>query len=154
DALAGGFVPPLAPGGGASRTDCRAGWLVIDPTNTPFRDPDGRVSRRQACRDGDPACDADRTANGVCTYPLAICSNHADASMPDCPASGDTVTGYTLTAPVPGARNPTDAANAQALLTALVNLGGTQGGLRQNTVTFTTPLSTATCAALHTIQVP
>ncbi len=154
DMFTGGFVPPLVPGGGATRYDCHAQWQVIDPTNTPFRDVAGRLSRKQDCRDGDPACDADRTPDGVCTYRLGVCFNRAEATLPDCPAGGDPVTSYTLLAPTPVSRNATDVANAQTLLDALVALGGVQGGVRQNEVTFTTPIDYGPCTALGQVQVP
>src|SRR5207244_10576313 len=44
----------LVEGGGAARTDCLAEWLVVNPTNTPFRDKRGRVNGVQSCPDGDP----------------------------------------------------------------------------------------------------
>jgi hypothetical protein len=112
------------------------------------------VNRRQRCLDGDPACDADRTVDGVCTYRLGVCLNHADPALSDCPAGGDPVVAYELTQPTPTTRKPTDAANGTSLADALLTLGGERGGTRQNVVTFTSPIEAATCSALTTVQVP
>jgi hypothetical protein len=54
---------------------------------------------------------------------------------------------YKLISPKPTSANAEQAANGQALAAALVALGGTQGGLKQNVFTFT-PFATAQCTAL------
>jgi len=151
-ALAGGFRPPLVPGGGSVMTDCRAEWQVLDSTNVPFLDRRGRPNRTQTCRDGDPACDADRTADGVCTFKVGICFDQVDPRLPACSASG--TTGYVVSKPTPVAADATDAANAQALVTGLVALGGTAGGPKANDVHFTTPLAAPTCTQLASLDVP
>src|SRR5262249_57626844 len=38
----------------------------------------GLPSRRQSCRDGDPACDRDGVADGTCTMEVALCTNVFD----------------------------------------------------------------------------
>src|SRR5438094_136102 len=63
----------LVRGGGPRRSDCRAEWQVVNPTNTPFRDAQGEVSGLQTCRDGDATCDGDGAADGACTFRLAVC---------------------------------------------------------------------------------
>jgi len=58
----------LVGGGGSKRTDC---LLALDaPLNHPPDNP-----RRVRCVDGDPACDADATVNGVCSIDVAACAN-------------------------------------------------------------------------------
>jgi hypothetical protein len=55
-------------GGGSSRLDC---LLILDtPINDPVANP-----KRIRCTDGDAACDADATVNGVCVFPTAACAN-------------------------------------------------------------------------------
>ena len=88
DTLTGGFQLPRVPGGGTRATDCRGEFQVANPTNTPFLDGKGFPNRIQACTDGDPACDADRTADGTCTFRVSICFDQTDANLPDCTAGG------------------------------------------------------------------
>src|SRR5206468_3885358 len=76
----------LVRGGGPRRSDCRAEWQVVNPTNTPFRDAQGEVSGLQTCRDGDATCDGDGAADGVCTFRLAVCLNPVDEGAPTCTA--------------------------------------------------------------------
>lgn len=151
DVLAGGYVPPAVPGGGAESTDCVSEVAVMNATNSPFLDGRGLVNRNQVCVDGDLACDADRTADGVCTFRVALCFNQADASLPSCTPTD--VAQYRLNAPRPTSNNPELAANGQALGAALVALGAVQGGVRQNEFTFGPPLATATCTELVEQQV-
>ncbi len=53
-------------GGGAAHTDC---MLVTDVVGAAAA---GR-GRTVRCTDGDPVCDADRQADGVCTFSVRIC---------------------------------------------------------------------------------
>jgi hypothetical protein len=144
-ALGAGYVPPKVPGGGSPSTDCVAEVGVMNPANTPFLDNRGLVNKNQVCTDGDLACDADRTADGACTFRVAICFNQADASLPACTPSD--VAEYQLKAPKPVSNDPEIAANGQALAAALVAIGATQGGVKQNEFAFA-PLVTATCTEL------
>ncbi len=154
DALAAGFRPAAIPGGGSTTTDCRAEWRVFDPTNTPFIGYDGHVNREQYCHDGDASCDADEQANGTCVFRVALCFNEGDLA-PACPASGVPVSSYALAAPARTSRNKTDSADAQNLLNVLLAFGGTQGGPRQNTITFTSPIAgTSVCTPLRGVHVP
>jgi len=152
DALAGGFRLPLVPGGGKVATDCRAEWQVVNATNTPFLDKAGFPSRTQACTDGDPACDADRTADGTCTFRVGVCLDQVDPKLLVCTATGSS--GYQVRKPVPTSKDPIDKANALALVNALTALGGTATGTKQNDVHFTTPLAAPTCTAFASIEVP
>jgi hypothetical protein len=153
DVLAGGFRVPLIPGGGNPATDCRGEWEVPNPTNTPFLDSKGLPNLKQTCVDGDPACDADLTADGTCTFRVAICLDQSDAALPACTAGG--TTGYLVKKPAPTAtKDPVDAANGVALVNVVVALGGTAGGPKQNDVQFTSPLAAPTCTAFARVEVP
>lgn len=151
DALAGGYVPPAVPGGGNPSTDCISEVAVMNPTNTPFLDRRDLVNKNQICTDGDPACDADLTADGRCTFRVAICFNQTDPSLPSCTPTD--VLEYRLNAPKPLVANPDNAANGQALAASLVALGSIQGGTKQNEFDFA-GLNTPACTALTGFVVP
>jgi hypothetical protein len=55
-------------GGGSSRVDCLTAFAAA--VNTPLTKP-----RNIRCADGDPACDHDGQANGVCNFQVAVCAN-------------------------------------------------------------------------------
>jgi hypothetical protein len=153
DVLAGGFLTPRIPGGGNPATDCRGEWEVPNPTNTPFLDTKGLPNQKQTCVDGDPACDADLTANGTCTFRVAICLDQSDAALPTCTAGG--TTGYLVKKPAPIAqKDPIDAANGTALVNVVKALGGTVTGPKQNDVQFTSPLPAPICTAFARVKVP
>ena len=71
--------------------------------------------------------------------PIRTCSS--------CTASGSRAT--MVRKPVPTSKDPIDAANGAALVSALTALGGTATGTKQNDVHFTTPLAAPTCTALR-----
>ena len=142
----------LVRGGGPRRSDCRAEWQVVNPTNTPFRDAQGEVSGLQTCRDGDATCDGDGAADGVCTFRLAVCLNPVDEGAPTCTA--DAVAAYALARPTPAAGASLDRANARGLVDALVALGGVRGGARRNVVRFMPPLAGSQCSPLVAFRVP
>jgi hypothetical protein len=57
-------------GGGKASTDCLA---VFDAdVNSPAAP---RTPHHIRCVDGDPSCDADHVANGVCDFPVTVCAN-------------------------------------------------------------------------------
>jgi hypothetical protein len=142
--IAGGPVLPLAPGGGGRRTDCHAEFEPVNATNTPFT-KHGFVNATQTCQDGDPNCDADRTANGTCTFRVAVCLNQTDATLPQCsPSTTDTVH-VTL------GHRTIEVANGDAILNALAALGGTRTGGRLDTVEYTPPLAGSQCTPFATI---
>jgi hypothetical protein len=145
-ALAGGFVPALVPGGGGGKGDCRASWLVANPSNSLVHG--GRdASALQSCHDGDVSCDADRAVDGVCTFRVGFCFQQANAGR-SCTASR--TSGYVVRRPSP--RGPQSGrANGQALVDALVALGGSA---RKNVVTFTAALSASACSPLAEVAVP
>jgi kumamolisin len=68
----GGCVVPAA---GPKRKACAISWLLDRPNLTLKRDV---PSRRQRCRDGDPACDEDGVADGRCTLSVSLCLNVFD----------------------------------------------------------------------------
>ncbi|HZP41139.1 MAG TPA: hypothetical protein VFD84_06470 [Candidatus Binatia bacterium] len=78
----------------ASAADCRLHWRVAggvaDPRGTHL-----------ACRDGDPACDADGAADGGCAVSLALCLG--GASCPAAPAGAIRVRGGEAARRVAGA---------------------------------------------------
>lgn len=110
-------------GGGPPRTDCFAEWLVREDSVTA---PARKATIR--CVDGSP-CDVDGTADGVCTFAVGVCFAVSDPRLvarngtPLC--DPDEVLAFQLLAPGLQRieRDPTDAANAQALLTAVAALG-------------------------------
>jgi hypothetical protein len=57
------------PGGGRSSTDCLTEFKVA--TSAP----------NLSCIDGDPACDADESPNGQCTFRMGICLNNQDTRL-------------------------------------------------------------------------
>jgi hypothetical protein len=66
-ALVVGLVPradATVPGGGPGATDCAVVWDGVTAT----KGVTGVV-----CRDGDPACDSDATADGACTFGVGVC---------------------------------------------------------------------------------
>ncbi len=74
--------PEITPGGGClvpavgpKRKACSIAWLLERPNLALNRDV---PSRRQRCRDGDPICDEDGTADGRCTVSVALCVNVFD----------------------------------------------------------------------------
>jgi hypothetical protein len=148
-------LPGLAvfePGAGAKTSDCRAAWRIVNP-NAPAPTPQSRAKALQFCSDGDATCDADGVVNGSCTFRVAICFNRPDAGLPACPAAGSVVE-YDVRAPMPSASNPTDAANAQALVGALTGLGGTVINARGNQLEFAPPIVGETCTAFARLVVP
>jgi hypothetical protein len=145
--IAGGPVVPLVPGGGNSRTDCHAEWEPVNATNVPFL-RHNLVNSNQTCADGDPNCDADRTADGTCTFQIAVCVNQTDASLPACTPT------TTASVHVKLGRKPNDVAAADAVLEALVGLGGTRTGAKLDDVDFSPALSASACTPFASIEVP
>ena len=85
---------------------------------------------------------------------LAECTDHAAvpaflAYPPECAAPG-----YQVRKPVLTSKDPTDAANAAALVKVLTALGGTATGTKHNDVHFATPLAAQACTGFAAIEVP
>jgi hypothetical protein len=68
----GGCVVPAF---GAKKKACAVSWL-LDRTDLALRRDVPR--RHQRCRDGDPTCDEDGSADGRCTMSVALCLNVFD----------------------------------------------------------------------------
>jgi hypothetical protein len=75
-------------GGGPARTDCFAAWKVTTDGTTANHGPTG-----VDCQDGDPACDIDGKADGVCTIAVSACAGAMDVAG----CTPDAVTAMTLT---------------------------------------------------------
>jgi hypothetical protein len=71
------------PGRGSVLTECIVEW-------------DGVVLnyKKVRCTDGDPTCDRDGVANGICRFQLSACLNNTDPRYPDCVPSD--VASFTL----------------------------------------------------------
>jgi len=66
-------------GGGSTTRDC---LVVFDAAvNLPAAKP-----KHVRCTDGDPTCDSDGAANGVCSFELAVCAN--STFNPSCTLNG------------------------------------------------------------------
>ena len=63
------------PGGGSRRSDCRAVWIVDNPSNDPLTDKRGQFRSKQRCVDDDPRCDFDGGTPGTCTFHVRVCAN-------------------------------------------------------------------------------
>jgi len=66
------------PGKGSKSTEC-----VVEFDGIAFNYPVGK-EKQLRCMDGDPSCDTDGLANGVCTFSLAACLNNTDSRFPEC----------------------------------------------------------------------
>jgi hypothetical protein len=89
DALAAALAAPgpcepelscLVPAQGSARNACAAQWLV-ERLAFDTRGRNRLPRSRQTCRDGDPQCDADGTADGRCVVPVALCVNTYDVRV-------------------------------------------------------------------------
>ena len=135
DALAGALDGPgpcepdlvcMVPSGRGGRS-CAGEWLVEQELFLVRRNH--LPAPRQTCRDGDPQCDADGAADGHCTLRVALCLNVFDSRGPLLHARGrrkglplcqpGTVRGARLLAPRASRRDPTAAANHEALSEAI-----------------------------------
>ncbi len=135
DALAAGLEGPgpcepdlvcMVPNGRGGHS-CAGEWLVEQELFVVRRNH--LPARFQICRDGDPQCDADGAADGRCTIGVALCLNVFDSRGPLLHARGSrkglplcrpgTVRRARLLAPRASRRDPTAAANHQALAEAI-----------------------------------
>ncbi|TMA39819.1 MAG: hypothetical protein E6J79_02045 [Deltaproteobacteria bacterium] len=134
DALAGALgggsgacVPEsqcLVPGTGGRTRSCVGEWLV--EAMSLGRRPSGVPRSRQVCRDGDPGCDADGTADGQCTVNVALCLNVLDERFLDSHGAAacrpDAVGPVSLLAPVASRRRPVLTTDRRALRAAIRGL--------------------------------
>lgn len=138
------------PGAGSTTTDCHAEWQVVNP-NAPAPTKTSRAMATQTCHEGDPNCDADGPGNGTCTFRVAICFDVVDASLPKC--SPVPMAGYDVTRRKSTSAKPFETTNGQALVDALLALGGTASGTPSRHVTFTAPITTRTCTPFASLRV-
>jgi len=132
-----------------SRRDARgcAGEWLIEQDDFALRR--GLPGVRQICQDGDPRCDTDGTADGSCTFRLALCLNVFDfrivnkhgprKGLPRCRPGR--VRRLALLAPGRRDDDPVRAANRAALQDALAALPLPTGLV--NTCTATVPVTVA-----------
>lgn len=149
----------LIPGGGTPASDCYMEWVVENPFNNPGFDKKGLLHKIQTCRDGDPACDADATVDGRCTFRVGICLNNEDRRLVKSGASACTAADveiWELKKPLPTSGKPDEAANAVAIRDAIASLGpSTVGGVGNQLVTFAPALTSGpACSSLVPITVP
>ena len=149
----------LIPGRGSMLTDCMAEWSVTNPFNDREYDKRGFVNFDQSCTDGDPTCDTDGVADGVCTFQVAICLNVNDSRLTNIngaqTCTNDRVTAWEIMKPSPASPKPERAAAAIALRDAMLAFGGTVEGVQQNRVQFVSPLDAElSCIDATEIRVP
>lgn len=119
-------LPPqdavLLPGVTLPTAGCLAEWKLAI-SNPAINSNTLLPSSTQICTDGDPACDADKTRDGVCTFDTQLCLRVPDTRIPNCaPAPLSFVN---IKQPqLPGGSNPLDQHNAQQLADAVKALGG------------------------------
>ncbi len=80
-------------GGGSTKKDCVAGFLIQNPAQLADVDSKGRGTTKHTCTQGDPSCDFDSDP-AQCTFRVGLCFRTPDPALPDCPLSsvGDTMT--------------------------------------------------------------
>ncbi len=78
-------------GGGLADADCRIGFSGVDATA-------GAIG--VVCVDGDPACDADATADGQCTFAVSLCAHLDVAGCEQSGLTALTIAGLPFAAPL------------------------------------------------------
>lgn len=109
------------PGRGAAKQAC---WLEWHAAATPARDKKGVPGAKLACREGDPACDADPDlANRSCTIRAELCAFNLDPRLPKCvPAA---LASLAVESPKPSKlRDAADIANHAALTEQIARVAG------------------------------
>jgi hypothetical protein len=129
------------PGGGGVKTDCLAEWLVTNAGGRPGGT--GAAPPRERCKDGDPGCDADGVADGVCTFTIAPCLGRSDDRLTGC--SPPALASWQLTGKI-AATDPL----AAALTASAATLG--PSSVAGTTVTFSPALAASGCGP--TVAVP
>jgi hypothetical protein len=129
---------------------CSFEWLV-DPNLTTGKN--GTPGSTVSCADGQQFCDIDGSPNGACTFRVAVCLNNVDPRLPCTPSS---VSGVQLSNKLATSSDPTDQANAVALLNALSGIDpGSTGSVSGGSVSFTPAASTHNaCSGYIDIVVP
>src|SRR5512139_1369244 len=66
-----------SPGGGSSKTDCLAEWLISTTPPPPVNLRNGLPSYRATCQNGNPQCDYDGDgSDDHCTFHVQVCLNN------------------------------------------------------------------------------
>ncbi|HLK10596.1 MAG TPA: hypothetical protein VKW76_04395 [Candidatus Binatia bacterium] len=152
-------APPVActdPAPGAcvanerSPVGCAFEWLVDPDLGL---DRNGLPSATVSCADGQPFCDFDATADGQCTFHVAVCLNSADPRLA-CVAAP--VAAVALGGRLASGTDAADQANAAALLGALAGIdGAAHGTVAGSTVTYGPPATTPdACSGYLDVVVP
>jgi len=107
-------------GGGAKTSDC---LVELNPTAPAIPNPKRTgVLGVLRCTDGDPSCDLDRTADGTCTFGVAVCLGNRDPRLAKCQPTG--MQSFEVMAPNPDrARSAMDRDNSLALEQGLASMG-------------------------------
>jgi kumamolisin len=111
----------LVPARGRRRRACIGEWLV---EQSVFATRGELPHSEQTCRDGDPQCDVDGTADGRCTINVALCVNAIDFRLVRSTRRGTTLACRptrvrAIRLRSPRSRTPLDSANRAALDDAL-----------------------------------
>jgi cysteine-rich repeat protein len=108
--------------GGSGATDCAHEWRAA---LVPTRNKKGMATTRQACTEGDPACDVGPAGDNACTFHVSMCFNVAEQRFACTPT--DIARVQLLKPPEAQPKDATAVAKRDALETAL---GGLQGVVR------------------------
>jgi cysteine-rich repeat protein len=68
-------------GGGSKKTDCLMEFNGFGPATINKK---GKMKPEYRCTDGDPTCDRDGAANGVCTFGVSVCFGNSDPRLGAC----------------------------------------------------------------------
>ena len=118
--------------GKSKASSCILEFVVNNPTNFPYLDRRGSISREQSCNENDPRCDLDGGVAGSCTFQVRACVNNTN--IPDCaPGRLDAVE---IRSPRPNQTEAYAALSSQLL--ALV--GSTETNRCTDVVNLTLPL--------------
>jgi hypothetical protein len=146
--LSGGPVAPLVLGLGRPRAECRLQWEVISPASLQVRKRG--VWPFLSCRDGDPTCDGDRSADGTCVFRVAPCFGIDPPRAGRCKRASTTA--FALRVQTRRKEGAAEKTNAQALLANVAALRGLT--VTGRAVRFRRPLPPGLCAAFADVRVP
>ncbi len=148
----------LIPGRRTVKFDCNSEWSVENPLNKPAHDIRGWPHTRQTCRDGDPVCDQDESADGQCTMALRVCLNVEDLRLQrkgNVMCTPDEINRWTMLTPRPDDNDPIRSVNATALRDAVLALGsGAVEGNHQEEIVFSPTVTGEVCTDSVLLHVP
>jgi hypothetical protein len=116
-------------------------------------DRNGFPGAKITCADNQAFCDADASANGACTFRIAVCLNSADPRVACSPSA---VSAVQLSSRLANSTDATDQANVAALLDALKGIDpGSTGTVAGGGVSYSPPASTGNaCSGYVDLVVP